>query len=79
MGLLAANVAQPGSGVPLGTMPDRAGAEPIATPPTIGSVLEHVVPQSFVDAAAHNDALQITFFGIVFAVALARVQGPAKR
>ena len=77
VGLLAANVAQPGAGVTLGTAAE-AGAEPIATAPTFGSVLEHVVPQSFVDAAAHNDALQITFFGIVFAVALARVRGPAK-
>jgi proton glutamate symport protein len=46
--------------------------------PAFGRVLEHIVPQSFIDAAARNDALQITFFSIVFAVALARVQGPVK-
>jgi Na+/H+-dicarboxylate symporter len=78
VGLLAANVAQPGSGVTLGTTAAGGGAEPIAPAPALGSVLEHIVPQSFVDAAAHNDALQITFLGIVFAVALARVQGRAK-
>ena len=78
VGLLAANVAQPGSGVTLGATTAGAGAEPIATAPAFGSVLEHIVPQSFVDAAARNDALQITFFSIVFAVALAQVQGPAK-
>jgi len=78
VGLLAANVAQPGVGVTLGTTAAEAGAEPIATAPAFGSILEHTVPQSFVDAAAHNDALQITFFSIVFAVALARVRGPAK-
>jgi proton glutamate symport protein len=78
VGLLAANVAQPGVGVTLGTTAAEAGAEPIATAPAFGSILEHIVPQSFVDAAAHNDALQITFFSIVFAVALARVRGPAK-
>ena len=78
VGLLAANVAQPGAGVTLGTTAAEAGAEPIATAPAFGSILEHIVPQSFVDAAAHNDALQITFFSIVFAVALAQVQGPAK-
>jgi proton glutamate symport protein len=78
VGLLAANVAQPGAGVTLGTTAAEAGAEPIAKAPAFGSILEHIVPQSFVDAAAHNDALQITFFSIVFAVALARVRGPAK-
>jgi proton glutamate symport protein len=65
-------------GVTLGTTAAEGGAEPIATAPAFGSILEHIVPQSFVDAAAHNDALQITFFSIVFAVALARVRGPAK-
>jgi len=78
VGLLAAYVAQPGSGVILGATTAGAGAEPIATTPAFGSVLEHIVPQSFVEAAARNDALQITFFSIVFAVALAQVQGPAK-
>jgi proton glutamate symport protein len=78
VGLLAAYVAQPGSGVILGATTAGAGAEPIATTPAFGSVLEHIVPQSFVEAAVRNDALQITFFSIVFAVALAQVQGPAK-
>jgi len=78
VGLVAANVAQPGLGVTLGATAAAAGTEPLASPPAFGSVLEHIVPQSFVDAAAHNDALQITFFSIVFAVALAQVQGPAK-
>ena len=36
------------------------------------------MPQSFFDAAAKNEALQITFFSIIFAVALSQVQGPAK-
>jgi proton glutamate symport protein len=36
------------------------------------------VPTSFFDAAARNDALQITFFAILFAVALSQVRGPAK-
>jgi len=78
VGLLAVNVAKPGSGVVLGTVAGGVGAEPIAPTPALGSVLEHIVPQSFIDAAARDDALQITFFSIVFAVALAQVQGPAK-
>ena len=41
-------------------------------------MLEQIVPQSVFDAAARNEALQVTFFAIVFAVALSQVQGPAK-
>ena len=37
-----------------------------------------MVPQSFFDAAAKNEVLQIVFFAIIFAVALSQVQGPAK-
>ena len=78
VGLVAVNVAQPGSGVTLGTAGAVVGAEPVATRPGFASALEHIVPQSFVDAAARGDALQITFFSIVFAVAVAHVRGPAK-
>jgi len=77
VGLLAVNVAQPGSGVTLAA-PTAVGATTVTKTPAFGNVLEHIVPQSFIDAAARNDALQITFFSIVFAVALARVQGPMK-
>ena len=41
-------------------------------------MLEHIVPQSIVDAAARNEVLQIVFFAIIFAVALTRVEGRAK-
>ena len=78
VGLLAANVAKPGSGVTLAPATRGVGAQPTVTTSAFGSVLEHIVPQSFIDAAARVDALQITFFSIVFAVALAQVQGPAK-
>jgi len=40
--------------------------------------LEHAVPRSVFEAAARNEALQITFFSVIFAVALAQVRGPAK-
>ena len=36
------------------------------------------MPQSFFEAAAKNEVLQIVFFAIIFAVALSQVQGPAK-
>ena len=36
------------------------------------------MPQSFFEAAAKNEVLQIVFFAIIFAVALSQVQGPGK-
>jgi len=78
VGLLAVNLVEPGSGVGLGAATAKTGAELVATKPSFSRVLEHMVPQSFFDAAANNEALQITFFSILFAVALSRVQGPAK-
>ena len=56
----------------------EAGAELAQTKTTFSGVLEHTVPQSFFEAAAKNEVLQIVFFAIIFAVALSQVQGPAK-
>ena len=39
---------------------------------TISGVIEHIVPQSFFEAAATNEVLQIVFFSVLFGVALAR-------
>ncbi|HEU4700070.1 MAG TPA: cation:dicarboxylase symporter family transporter [Gemmatimonadales bacterium] len=75
-GLLAVNLAKPGAGVTLHG--STAVAEQLVTKtPTFGSVLEHTVPQSFFEAAASNEVLQIVFFAILFAVALAKA--PAGR
>ena len=46
---------------------------------SFAKLLEHTVPQSFFDAAAKNEVLQIVFFSIIFAVALSQVHGPARR
>ena len=40
---------------------------------TFTSILEHIVPKSFFEAAASNDVLQIVFFAMLFGVALAQV------
>src|SRR5216110_858464 len=57
IGLLAVNVIKPGVGVALAA--PAAGATPLASEPvTFASVLEHLVPQSFFDAAARNEMLQ---------------------
>jgi proton glutamate symport protein len=78
VGLLAVNIVKPGVGVTLdGATADSAAGMAQATPSMAG-VLEHTVPQSIVDAAARNDAVQIVFFAIIFAAALSQVQGPAR-
>ena len=76
IGLLAVNVVKPGVGV---VLPPRPEGAPVAgEPPTFASVLEHTVPQSFFEAAARNEVLQIVFFAVIFAIALSQVRGRAK-
>src|SRR5215831_7823702 len=79
VGLIAVNVIKPGRGVDLGAASAKEGAAFAATQTTLTGVIEHTVPQSFFEAAAQNQVLQIVFFAIIFAVALSRVQGPSKR
>src|SRR5512133_2673903 len=78
IGLLAVHIVKPGRGVDLGAASTKEGAEYAATHTTLTGVIEHTVPQSFFDAAAKNEVLQIVFFAIIFAVALSKVQGPSK-
>ena len=78
VGLLAVNIVKPGVGVNLASASTELGAEMSKTKTTFSGVLEHTVPQSFFEAAAKNEVLQVVFFAIIFAVALSQVQGPAK-
>ncbi len=78
VGLLAVNLLKPGAGVRLDAASASTGAELATKHVTIAGVLEHIVPQSFFEAAAGNEVLQIVFFAILFAVALSRVQGHPK-
>ncbi len=79
IGLVAVNLVKPGEGLQISSSTDSEEFKALATrTPTFGSVLEHTVPQSFFEAAANNEVLQIVFFAIIFAVALARVEGPSK-
>lgn len=74
VGLVVVNVMRPGAGVDLSAASTEQGTELASKMTTFSSVLEHMVPQSIVDAAAHNEALQIVFWAILFAVALTRVK-----
>ena len=78
VGLVAVNLVQPGRGVDLGAASAETGNTLAQTHTTLSGVIEHTVPQSFFAAAASNEVLQVVFFSIVFAVALSKVQGPAK-
>jgi proton glutamate symport protein len=78
VGLVTVNIVKPGLGVNLTAATVDTGTELAQAKTSFSGTLEHLVPQSFVDAAARNEALQIVFFSIIFAVALSQVQGPAK-
>jgi len=77
VGLVAVNLVKPGVGVALAGSAE-AGQQFASTPATLSGVLEHTVPTSFFDAAAHNEVLQVVFFTILFAIALARVPAPRR-
>jgi len=77
LGLLTVNVMKPGVGAALAA--PAAGATPPASEPvTFASVLEHLVPQSFFDAAARNEMLQIVLWSVLFAIGLTQVRGRPK-
>jgi proton glutamate symport protein len=72
VGLIAVNLVRPGAGVNLESASTEAGAQFAARQQTLAGVLEHTFPQSFFEAAAANEVLQVVVFAIIFAIALAR-------
>lgn len=78
VGLVAVNLVKPGLGVNLAVATTETGID-VAAKPTLAGTLEHIVPVSFFDAAARNEALQIVFFAIMFAVALSQVPPQHKK
>src|SRR3954469_13923064 len=73
VGLAAVNIVKPGKGIDVTSGSAKAGTTLAATKVTVGGMIEHLVPQSFFDAAAKNEVLQVVFFTILFAVALSQV------
>src|SRR5882762_8419070 len=78
IGLFAVNFVKPGVGVSLQPPPGGQVAVPGGEQPTFASVLEHIVPQSFFEAAVQNQVLQVVFWSVLFAVALSQVRGRPK-
>ncbi|MDB6073160.1 MAG: gltP [Verrucomicrobiaceae bacterium] len=77
VGLGAVNLIQPGAGVVM----SKASAEVekmAATKVTVEGVVEHLTPQSFFDAAARNDVLQVVVYALIFGISLAQVKGKPK-
>lgn len=71
IGLVVVNVIKPGVGASL----QAAGGlgEIAAKKQTFGDVLTHVFPQSFFEAAANGEVLQVVVFTLIFSIALAMV------
>jgi len=79
IGLLAGHLVRPGEGVQLPPAGSGAAAQTLAqAQPTLASVIEHIVPASFFEAAAKNEVLQVVFFAVLFALGLMRVRGRPK-
>jgi proton glutamate symport protein len=73
VGLVMVNLVRPGVGVALGP---AGGATPAAGAPTsFAGILQHIVPQSFFEAAAQNEVLQVVFWSVLFGLALSQVKG----
>jgi Na+/H+-dicarboxylate symporter len=78
IGLAAVNLIRPGEGVNITGASATVGNDLASKHVTLTGVLEHVVPQSFFEAAANNEVLQIVFFSVLFGVALARTSKQQK-
>jgi proton glutamate symport protein len=78
IGLAAVNIIRPGAGVNISNGSATLGNDLAQTHVTIAGVIEHIVPQSFFEAAATNEVLQIVFFSVLFGVALARTSKEKK-
>lgn len=80
VGLIVVNVVKPGRGIDVSGASAETGTTLAATKVTVTGMIEHLVPQSFFEAAARNEVLQVVFFTILFAVALSQVpNGTAKK
>lgn len=78
VGLGAVNLMKPGHGIVLPNNAE-AGQKFAKTKLTIDSVVENIAPQSFFEAAASNNVLQVVIYAIFFGLALTQVTGRHKQ
>jgi len=70
VGLVAVNWVKPGLGAHLGTAPGAAAVSGAAPTPLLQSLIVHTVPQSFAQALANGEVLQVVVFSVLFAIAM---------
>lgn len=77
VGLMAVNFVRPGGGVRLSEPNHVTASTPDKIPEkvTLTSIAGHLAPQSFFEAAAKNDILQVVVFSLLFGAALSQVKG----
>lgn len=78
LGMLLVNLLRPGEGLALPTGTDAADVIGTTGKFTLRTFMEHVFPESVVDAMAGNQTLQIVVFSIFFGVACAAIGERAK-
>jgi proton glutamate symport protein len=71
LGLAAVNLARPGEGVPFALV--AAEQRAAQAPATLGGTVEHVFPESIIDAMGRIDVLQIVVFAFLFGAACAAI------
>jgi Na+/H+-dicarboxylate symporter len=78
LGLIFANIMQPGASLNL-TPPDAHLSANLATSEfTLQDFIKHLIPKSFADAMAKNEILQIVVFSMFFGIAMASIGEKAK-
>ena len=77
IGLVAVNLTQPGVGVHL--HPDEHAKDFAGKQQTFGEVITHIFPQSFFQAAAEGEVLQVVVFSILFGMGLAMLSEEKRR
>lgn len=78
IGLAVMHLVRPGVGIGAAHLTGGASAAGQAQPVGFADFLTHIVPSSVVGAFAQGDILQVVFFSILFAVALASLGPPGR-
>lgn len=75
IGVIAANVVKPGSGIPADKIPpaDLSKLRSAEEGMNWAEFIHHIVPSNIIDAFAKGEIIQILFFGIFFSIALKRL------
>ena len=79
VGWTAGNLVRPGDGIDLGEVSMRQANELGSRRISLQGLLEQTVPQSFFEAAAQNQVLQVLVFSILFAIGATRAPTEARQ